>query len=136
MYNYSCQYTEQELEASDADQIFKFNIYIEWISSQWKLHIELRLFVRVSWIWEKSTEISTNSMNNILYHANHIGGEMVSVWDQPVYYSQTLLNYLAFQYFDIERTWWRLFQRRVVRTKLDIYGFFLFRSCSQRLLNY
>ena len=22
-----------------------------------------------------------------------------------------------------ERTWWRLFQKRVVRTKLDIYGF-------------
>jgi hypothetical protein len=28
-----------------------------------------------------------------------------------------------FQSFDFERTWWRLFQKRVVRTKLDIYGF-------------
>ena len=27
-----------------------------------------------------------------------------------VYWPQTLLNYLAFQYFDIERTWWRHFQ--------------------------
>ena len=60
----------------------------------------------------------------------------------------TLLNYLVFQYFDIERTWWRLFwvypmkvilsvpdegysectwwrlfQNRVVRTKFDIYVF-------------
>ena len=31
------------------------------------------------------------------------------------------LNYLAFQSFDFERTRWRLFQKRVVRTKFDIY---------------
>jgi hypothetical protein len=31
------------------------------------------------------------------------------------------LNYLAFQSFDFEHTtWWRLFQKRVVRTKFDI----------------
>ena len=34
-----------------------------------------------------------------------------------------LLSYLAFQSFDFEGTWWRLFQKRVVRTKLDIYVF-------------
>ena len=34
------------------------------------------------------------------------------------------LNYLAFQYSDFERTWWRLFQKRVVRTKFDLYIFF------------
>jgi hypothetical protein len=34
------------------------------------------------------------------------------------------LNYLAFQSFDFERTWWRLFQKRDVRTKFDIYVFF------------
>jgi hypothetical protein len=28
---------------------------------------------------------------------------------------------LAFQFFDFERIWGRLFQKRVVRTKLDIY---------------
>ena len=33
------------------------------------------------------------------------------------------LNYLAFQSFDFERTWWRLIQKRVVRTKFDIYFF-------------
>jgi hypothetical protein len=38
-----------------------------------------------------------------------------------VYCSQTLSNYLAFQYFDIERTWGRLFQKSVVHTRLDIY---------------
>jgi len=36
---------------------------------------------------------------------------------------QRRLNYLAFQYFDIQRTWWRLFQKRVLRTKFDIYVF-------------
>jgi len=33
------------------------------------------------------------------------------------------LNYLAFQSFDLKRTWWRLFQKRVVCTKFDIYVF-------------
>ena len=35
----------------------------------------------------------------------------------------TILNYLAFQSFDFEHTWWRLFQKRVVRTRFDIYVF-------------
>jgi len=30
---------------------------------------------------------------------------------------------MAFQSFDFERTWWRLFQKRVVHTKYDIYHF-------------
>ena len=33
------------------------------------------------------------------------------------------LNYLTFQSFDFECTWWRLFQKRSVRTKFDIYTF-------------
>ena len=37
--------------------------------------------------------------------------------------AQPLLNDFAFQYFDIERTWWKLFQKRVVCTKFDIYVF-------------
>ena len=34
--------------------------------------------------------------------------------------SQSFLNlqYLAFQYFDYERTWWQLYQRHVVRTSI------------------
>jgi hypothetical protein len=35
--------------------------------------------------------------------------------------SPKTLNFLAFQYFDFERTWWRLFQKRAVGTKFDIY---------------
>ena len=42
-----------------------------------------------------------------------------------------LLNYLAFESFDFERTSWRLFQKRVVRTKFDIYVFiFYYCPCS------
>ena len=33
------------------------------------------------------------------------------------------LIYMSFQSSDFERTWWRLFQKRVVRTKFDIYVF-------------
>ena len=31
------------------------------------------------------------------------------------------LNYFAFKSFDFERTWWRLFQKRVVRATFNIY---------------
>jgi len=31
--------------------------------------------------------------------------------------SQRPLDYFAFKYFGLERTWWRFFQKRVVRTK-------------------
>jgi hypothetical protein len=43
-----------------------------------------------------------------------------SLW---LHCSRTLLNYLAFQSVDYERIWWRLFQKRVVRTECDIYVF-------------
>jgi len=33
------------------------------------------------------------------------------------------LNYMAFQSLDFERTWLKLFQKRVMRTKFDIYVF-------------
>ncbi len=33
------------------------------------------------------------------------------------------LNYLTFQSVEFECTWWRLFQKRVVRTVFDIYVF-------------
>jgi hypothetical protein len=36
---------------------------------------------------------------------------------------QRFFNYLAFKYFGPDRTWWKLFQKRVVRTKYDIYVF-------------
>jgi hypothetical protein len=47
-------------------------------------------------------------------------------WPDPVLTiwvscSQRLISYLAFQSFDYQFTWWKLFQKRVVRTKLDIY---------------
>jgi hypothetical protein len=36
-------------------------------------------------------------------------------------FSLLRLCLLTFQPFDFERTWWRLFQKRVVRTKFDVY---------------
>jgi len=37
------------------------------------------------------------------------------------------LNYFVFKYFCFEHTWWRLFPKRVVCTKFDIY--FFLRNC-------
>ena len=39
---------------------------------------------------------------------------------------------MSFQYFHYERTWWRLFQKRVVFNKLDFYGFIT----SSKILKY
>ena len=35
---------------------------------------------------------------------------------------------MAFQSFDFERTWWRLFQKRIMRTKFDISVFIIFHA--------
>ena len=53
----------------------------------------------------------------------------ITITDVALFYikqftcSQNFLNYLAFHPFDFERTWWKLFQKRIVRTKFDIYVF-------------
>jgi hypothetical protein len=36
------------------------------------------------------------------------------------------LNYLFFQSFCFDHTWWRLFRKRVMRVKFDIYVFIIF----------
>ena len=39
------------------------------------------------------------------------------------FFAPKTLNYLVFQSFDFQRTWWRLVQKRVVCTKFDILVF-------------
>ena len=50
--------------------------------------------------------------------------------------SQTISNYLAFQPFDFERTWWSLFQKRIVYTTLDIYVFITVTGSTPPLVDY
>jgi hypothetical protein len=45
-------------------------------------------------------------------------------------------NYLAFKYFAFGRTWRRLFQKRVVHTKFDIYVFIIITVLIPLLLDY
>ena len=51
-------------------------------------------------------------------------GDLIQFWlsclNLLVYILQRLLNYLAFQSLDYELTWRKLFQKRVIHTKLDI----------------
>ena len=65
------------------------------------------LFIRYIYYW------NIQFLNNVI--SNKINKDLL--W---FYCSQ---NYLAFQSFDFERTWWRLFQKRIVRTKFYIYVF-------------
>jgi hypothetical protein len=52
-----------------------------------------------------------------MYEADIDGLNMiVNVWSRH-------RNYLSVKYFDFEPTWWRLFQKRAVRSKFDIYVF-------------
>jgi len=60
----------------------------------------------------------------------HLPQSLVTIADFGFIASNTL-NYLAFQYFDFERTLWRLFQKRVVRTKSDIYGFLYYTNVNK-----
>ena len=46
----------------------------------------------------------------------------------PFLFIGPVLNYLVFQSVDLERKWWRLFQNRIMRTKLDIYVFIYYSS--------
>lgn len=41
---------------------------------------------------------------------------------------------MAFKYFDFDRTWWRLLQKRNVHTKLDLYLFIMMVICLILLL--
>ena len=50
---------------------------------------------------------------NLSYHA-------LTLWFSR---SQRLLNHLDFKYFGLERILWMLFQKRVVRSNIDIYVF-------------
>ena len=69
------------------------------------------------------------STASLLYNNNNPKSSITFPWDyvklRPFgfFCTQRLLSYLALQYFSFGRTWWKLFQKRVVRTKLDIYVF-------------
>ena len=63
-------------------------------------------------------------LKEISYLVKRTRGVMVCVIKPQIgfcCFSTKFFNYLTFQSFDFERTRWRLFQKRVVRTKFDIY---------------
>ena len=73
-----------------------------------------RLYVHVSkWVW---CSIYIDWLIGVPY--KHVG-----------FIARKTLNYLNFQSFDFERTWWRLFQKLIVCIKLDIYDF---NTCMQK----
>ena len=57
---------------------------------------------------------------HVLVTSDSFGYPVYALW---FYFSPILLHYLAFQSFDFERTWWRLFQKRIEWIKFDIYAF-------------
>ena len=93
-------------------------------NNNWKSHHLWFIFKKGQFVplLQFLINLGINKKNNVLLPQTLINCAY------PVYalwcsYSHKLLNYLAFKSFDHERTWWRLIQKRVVCTKIDIYVF-------------
>ena len=96
-----------------------------WRASDWIIYSILMLFFQTEQYFMYLKWVKTFLKFSSLMHR----------WPWPIlailfrpfgFIAPKTLNYLAFQSFDLEITWWRLFQKRVMRTKLDIYVFILF----------
>ena len=79
---------------------------------------------------------SSNYTNSVYVSINRICQDMCIVFlisrqiiagDEQTAYTEVIVRmtfklfYFAFKYFGFERTWSRLFQKRVVRTNIDLY---------------
>jgi hypothetical protein len=107
-------------------------------STKWKFIILFNLIYNItSLIWEMvsyaivfySKTISQSCHNYLRLTYRHGLGDHSRFWWSclgPLVYllPKSKTNYLAFQFFDIERTWWGLYQKRVVPTKFDIFVLF------------
>jgi hypothetical protein len=94
--------------------------FVKFITIEMYMYIFFRwLFLR-EWIFESNLASKANPVmsNEPIILSLHIYFLLYIQWCRLFgYCSKTLLSYLAFQYYDIEHTWWRLFQKRVLRTK-------------------
>ena len=88
----------------------------------------LTWFIRYIYYW------NLQFLNNVIINKTEVLlpqiGDLISRFclsrlDPLVLLLPITLNYLAFQSFDFQCTWWRLFQKRVMRTKFDIYVFII-----------
>ena len=88
-------------------------------------NIKLTWFIR--YIYYRNLQF----LNNVIMNKSKILLPQVKVTHYPIlaimfrpfgFIPCKTLNYLAFQFFDFERTWW-LFQKCVVRNKFDVYVF-------------
>ena len=59
-------------------------------------------------------------------------GNLTRIWksylSHLVFTLLKIWNYMGIQSFNFERTWWRLFQKLVVRTKLHFVGIYAFNN--------
>ena len=57
------------------------------------------------------------------YICHFIHSVLCGLYGIGIYFSHIVLHYLSFQHFDYEPTWCKLFQKRVVCNKFEIYVF-------------
>jgi len=93
----------------------------------------LKINLFSSWYSWTIAELELNN-NHSLTHSLYI----FRVQSQDTATTNKLVNvdYLAFQPFDFERTWWRLFQKRVVSITFYIYVFITITGSIHLLVDY
>jgi hypothetical protein len=94
-------------------RIISFLLFRKWIDLQLVYQSStLTWFIRYIYYW------NLQFLNNALGHSGP--WPISAILFRPLgFIASKTLNYLAFQSFNFEHTWWRLFQKRVVHTKLD-----------------
>jgi hypothetical protein len=95
---------------------------MRYFSSKYVEKLFIRLFLQLLDI----SDLQIKQLKGLIYaYINPILGVYSSFNDVTFFALYTFfLNYMVFQPFDFERTWWRLFQKRVVCTKFDMFGVF------------
>ena len=86
--------------------------HLEFLVFHWDLYNSNNVHIYVNlWVFSEAIKLS---WNKILY---------INILSKKIYCANRSINYLAFQSFDYEHFWWRLFQKCVMHTKLHLYVF-------------
>jgi hypothetical protein len=99
----------QTWQCLDASEEYVYPVVFSWITwgcVDFTIHVVLILLSRLCFE---------------LHHPSGILSLIIKKKTLLISLIGTLLNYFAFYSFDFERTWWGLFQKRVVRSKFNIY---------------
>ena len=92
----------------------------------------------LTYLWVRSLKLTIHDFlmwinSNSKLISNYVISRCCLFLLGPLFFlRQNTFNLCDFTIFDFQRTWWRLFQKRVMRTKLDIYSFIIFFKSTEK----